>query len=450
MSDSFMENENPNSFNLKKKNRQDSSADKSAPFTWQERAYERLKVLYGVSKLLSSVNSVEIAFPKILDLCSSSFPLVTAILIEKRGQETKAEVWHSENASPQQIKKAHIHAEKSFAFLTGHPKDDSLPNDHVQELAFRQEKFFDLPLVVDSLPAFGIIQLEGHGAFDEKDLEFADALSRLIAVAVDRYHKSNSERELRQRESAEKSSKLLKSQEDVADLQKERELRESFVSLLTHDLRTPLSAAKVSAQLIQQQSDNAEISQSLAERIVSNVNRADQMITDLLDANLVRSGFRIQLNLESFNFTDLVKDTLHELAAIHGERFVIQGSDSVVGFWDRKSFRRVIENLCTNAIKYGYPESLVTVSVSQTETDACLEVHNRGEVISKEDQCSMFQQFRRGRQAQSGSKKGWGIGLTLVRGVTEAHGGHVQLKSEQDMGTVFAVTLPLDSRISKL
>ena len=305
-------------------------------------------------------------------------------------------------------------------------------------------------MVVDSLPAFGIIQLEGHGAFDEKDLEFADALSRLIAVAVDRHHKSNSERELREREAAESSSKLIRSQEDVANLQQERELRESFVSLLSHDLRTPLLAAKVSAQLIQQQSNNAEISQSLANRIVSNVNRADQMITDLLDANLVRSGFRIQLNLESFNLADLVKDTLQELAAIHGERFVIQGSDSIVGFWDRKSFCRVIENLCTNAIKYGYPESPVTVSISQTETDACLEVHNRGEVISKEDQCSMFQQFRRGRQAQSGSKKGWGIGLTLVRGVIEAHGGHVQLKSEQDMGTVFAVTLPLDSRAPKL
>ncbi|MEX1099801.1 MAG: ATP-binding protein [Bacteriovoracaceae bacterium] len=63
-----------------------------------------------------------------------------------------------------------------------------------------------------------------------------------------------------------------------------------------------------------------------------------------------------------------------------------------------------------------------------------------------EDQKYLFQQFRRGEKAQNDNKKGWGIGLTLVRGVAQAHGGSVTFKSEVDMGTVFTVILPQDAR----
>lgn len=90
------------------------------------------------------------------------------------------------------------------------------------------ENYFVLPLVVDRLPAFGVLQLEGSVPLDENDLEFVTALADLLAISVDRFNKSE-----------EVIERLSRSQADVLDLEAERELREKFVSLLTHDLRTP-------------------------------------------------------------------------------------------------------------------------------------------------------------------------------------------------------------------
>jgi signal transduction histidine kinase len=296
--------------------------------------------------------------------------------------------------------------------------------------------------------------LGGSYPLCEKDVEFVDALSNLVAIAIDRYYRIQYERELKAKEALESSHKLSRSEASVTDLETERELRENFVSLLSHDLRTPLSAAKISAQLIQREVGITETTRSLASRIVFNMNRVDQMISDLLDANRIRSGEKLPLNIEPFDLIALVGRTLEELTTIHGERFILKAPDILDGYWDQRSIRRIIENLCNNAIKYGSPDAPTILSLSQnTEkitdqiTDqVTIEVQNTGDLISPEDQKTLFQQFRRSKTAQDSGKKGWGIGLSLVRGVAEAHGGTVKVASDAERGTVFTVTLPIDSR----
>ncbi|MBY0415717.1 MAG: hypothetical protein K2Q18_16200, partial [Bdellovibrionales bacterium] len=93
-------NKDDHSFNLNKDNRQraDQNETKNSPFTWREHAYERLKVLYGLSKMLSSMNNIEKSFPEILTKCSETFPFLTAIMIEKRGGDLKTMAWNSENS----------------------------------------------------------------------------------------------------------------------------------------------------------------------------------------------------------------------------------------------------------------------------------------------------------------------------------------------------------------
>ena len=105
----------------------------------------------------------------------------------------------------------------------------------------------------------------------------------------------------------------------------------------------------------------------------------------------------------------------------------------------------MIENLCNNAIKYG-SNSPVILSLEAAGKFVKISVHNKGSIISKEDQKSLFDQFRRTNEAEESGKKGWGIGLTLVQGVAEAHGGNVSVKSEAHTGTTFTVSLPIDAR----
>lgn len=451
------------SFNLTKENRQGSQligGIQSPELNWQEQAYERLKILYGISKLLSWENSVETAFIEILTMCHKTLPFVTATMIEKRKDKIVSSIWHSKTATETQILNAKLNAKKSFAYMTGNSLADfdfhmttQIPLDlNCLTVPLRtdastiHEEFIVLPLIIDRMPPFGVFQFEGYGVLTEKDLEFADALASLIGIAVDRYHRSQVERELNAHDSKESSDKLSHSEAHVTDLVTERELREVFVALLSHDLRTPLAASKMAAQLIQRQPEKLETVLSLAARIVSSVDRADQMIGDLLDANRIRSGEILPLQIESFDLNELVKETLDDLTTIHGDRFILKTNTKVIGNWDRKGLRRIIENLCNNAIKYGDFQTPVQLFIRLENNLVQLEVQNWGNVISIQDQKTLFTQFRRGENV-SGSIKGWGIGLTLVRGVAEAHGGSVQVQSNIQQGTTFTLKLPLDSSL---
>jgi PAS domain S-box-containing protein len=228
----------------------------------------------------------------------------------------------------------------------------------------------------------------------------------------------------------------------LAQLRLERELREQFVSSLSHDLRTPLTAAKMSAQLIPRQQNLPDKVYSLAARVRQNIDRADQMITDLLDTNRIRAGQGLPIDVVPCELRQVVADTLEELSSVHGERFHLRGETRIEGTWDARALRRLVENLCGNAIKYGDATRQVTVSLTQEGEWTELAVHNWGNPIPPEEQALLFQYFARTKSAEASGKKGWGIGLTLVKGVAEAHGGRLRVESTLEKGTTFRVCLP--------
>lgn len=246
---------------------------------------------------------------------------------------------------------------------------------------------------------------------------------------------------------AEKERELLliKSQRDVEQLSLERELRERFVATLTHDLRSPLTAAKMSAQLILRHLNVPEPIQKQAGRIKDHIDRADRMIRDLLDVSRVRAGERLPLDLTACDLRIVVENALADLTSIHGDRFHFIADPEVVGIWDASELRRVIENLGNNAIKYGDLYRPITVSIEQDAQSVTLSVHNEGDALSTEEQASLFMPYRRSTSADAGQQKGWGLGLTLVLGATQAHGGAVTVESIPGKGTTFYVRLPRDA-----
>lgn len=225
-------------------------------------------------------------------------------------------------------------------------------------------------------------------------------------------------------------------------LNEEREMRERFVAMLSHDLRTPLAAAKMSSQLISRKSEDPAI-QKIAFRISDLMDRADHMIRDLLDANLINAGEKLVLKFQKKNVTELVKETLDELTSIHGNRFVFVDGEEIIGNIDSDAVRRILENLCNNAIKYGDPRKDVIVSLKASRDQIIIAVHNEGNPIKKEEQEKLFQQFKRAEKVKQGSIIGWGLGLTLVRGLVEGHNGKVSVHSEEKAGTTFTVVIPL-------
>ena len=235
-------------------------------------------------------------------------------------------------------------------------------------------------------------------------------------------------------------------QETIRQLIQQKNLRERFVDTLSHDLRTPLACAKVTALLLVRKADHPDDIRRLASQLVTNIDRADQMIRDLLDANRIRAGESLALQLEENDLKAIAIEVIEELRALHGDRFVLRADLPVHGFWSKADLRRVIENLATNAIKHGEPQRPVTLTLSASGETARLDVHNEGHAIPPEDQAQLFEPFKRLESAQAGDKKGWGLGLTLVKGIVEAHGGTVTVQSQEKLGTTFSLTLPLDPR----
>ena len=231
--------------------------------------------------------------------------------------------------------------------------------------------------------------------------------------------------------------------ETIQELRLEREIRERFAATLTHDLRTPLSVMKMSAQLIGSRADDTLTVRKFAERIANTVDRTDHLIRDLLDSSRLRAGEELSIEVEECKLTRLIQEVVDELATVHGERFTLTNpDDEIVGRWSAIAIRRILENMCSNAVKYGDRERRIAVVLSQTESRASLSVHNWGAVIPHEDRDILFDQYRRAKSAQAGREKGWGLGLGLVKGLAEAHGGTVALESTLELGTTFTVVLP--------
>ncbi|TQF11609.1 GAF domain-containing sensor histidine kinase [Myxococcus llanfairpwllgwyngyllgogerychwyrndrobwllllantysiliogogogochensis] len=232
----------------------------------------------------------------------------------------------------------------------------------------------------------------------------------------------------------------------VAALQSERELRERFVSVLAHDLRGPLSAAKMGAQLLIRRPETLDERRDLARRIDQNIERTDRMVRDLLDANLIRAGRRLALQLAPCDLDVIARDVIEELSLLHGERFLLVAPEQQVrGNWSADQLRRALWNLVSNAVKYGASDAPITLIVARTEQGACVSVHNEGRMIPRADQQTLFEPFTRTRSAREGLAKGWGLGLTLVWGCARAHGGKVTVVSEESTGTTFTMELPPDS-----
>jgi len=240
---------------------------------------------------------------------------------------------------------------------------------------------------------------------------------------------------------------VTEQEQAIEKFRTEQFLREQFVSTLTHDLRSPLAAAKISAQLLSRSSNSPDKLAILSGRIVGSLTRASQMIENLLDANRIKAGKTLPLELKAFNLVALVTETLSELTTVVEEdRFVFKSKDMVItGYWSEDGMRRIVENLCTNAVKYGAKGTPVTVSLELVDDQVLIRVHNVGNPIPAEEISNLFDPFKRATTSSQSKGKGWGLGLTLVKGLAEAHGGSVKVESTLNDGTLFTVCFPVET-----
>lgn len=244
----------------------------------------------------------------------------------------------------------------------------------------------------------------------------------------------------------EKTLDDLKSNLDKAMI--ERDINVQFLATLGHDLKTPLTVAKFSAQIIENKNSllSAEKVKSLSSKIVGSINRVDALISEILDNAHLNKRQDTSLEFINFDMHAITTEIIENFITIHGSQFRLVAIGNLSGYWCLSGVKRILENLITNAIKYGDPNSLITISITDKETFLELCVHNTGNPISKSDQLIIFNYLQRTSYAKMSGHSGWGLGLTIVKGLTELHGGKVSIESSYDLGTTFKVVLPKDCR----
>lgn len=225
-------------------------------------------------------------------------------------------------------------------------------------------------------------------------------------------------------------------------------LRADFINILSHDLRIPLTAIIGYAELLEDAPGLSPPEKGYVQQILEGCDRMKAQLDELLDYARLEVG-RFKLNLEPVDLNTAIPEILAFFQPIAEREGLTLDLDfdfpeQLPEIWvDPDRLRQILNNLVSNAIKYTPPGGRVTVRVRVTEGHLLLEVSDTGIGLTAEDRAHLFEKFFRSPRSEVQSEQGSGIGLSLVKGVIEAHGGHIEAEGEPGKGSTFRVILPI-------
>lgn len=213
---------------------------------------------------------------------------------------------------------------------------------------------------------------------------------------------------------------------------------EQMMGIVSHDLRNPLNAIQLGADLLAVQGLD-EPQQRVVHRIASSTKRAAALIDDLLDFTSARVGSGISVAIAPIQLHELIAECLDELRMVYPNRTLVHrraGTSETNG--DARRLVQLVGNLISNAVVYGAPDTPITVTTS-VQGISSITAHNHGSKIPDALRASMFDPMTRGTEA--GAPRSVGLGLFIVREIARAHGGAATVTSS-DEGTIFRIEWP--------
>jgi signal transduction histidine kinase len=220
----------------------------------------------------------------------------------------------------------------------------------------------------------------------------------------------------------------------------EAEVKDIYIGVLGHDLRTPLSAILMTARTLLMRGKLEETERTQVSRMARNAERMASLIRDVLDYTRNHATGGLPINRRTCDMGDVCSEIIEDLQLLHPDRKIhLSTSGILVGSWDRERIEQVITNLLSNAVSHGRGDINVVVQPTPgTPGAVVVSVHNHGEVIAPDDLPHLFEPFKRGSE----SRLGLGLGLYIVQVIVQAHGGKVEVASNAISGTTFTTRWP--------
>ncbi|WP_448110723.1 hybrid sensor histidine kinase/response regulator [Pseudomonas lini] len=278
------------------------------------------------------------------------------------------------------------------------------------------------------------------------------AVKSKVNVFVDLYRQSKAMQ--RQVEALEQSRReqgalLQQLQNTQNELEQAVRMRDDFMSVVAHEVRTPLNGLILETQLRKMHLARGDAAAFTLDKMHAMVDRDERqikslirLIEDMLDVSRIRTG-KLSIRPNRFDLVQLMNNLLQNFAPqveAAESSVTLTANQPVVGNWDEFRIEQVMSNLLTNALRYG-AKSPIDVRVYNQDGQARVEVQDRGIGISEENQQRIFQQFE--RVSANAVVAGLGLGLFISEQIVAAHGGSITVESRIGEGALFRVCLPL-------
>ncbi|MFY9814295.1 MAG: ATP-binding protein [Dehalococcoidales bacterium] len=244
-----------------------------------------------------------------------------------------------------------------------------------------------------------------------------------------------------------KSYSILVLFQDLTELRNLQTMRRELIGNISHDLRTPIAGIKAMVETLQDSAlDDKQAALNFLSRIIHEVDRLTQMVTELTELSHIESG-KAELRRVPTNLNNLIEEITAQMNPLAASRPVTIATDlnpnlPVIKV-DKDRIRQTITNLVHNAIKFNYPGGKVTISTNFNNESVSCSVSDTGMGISKEDLPHIFERFYKADKARS--QGGSGLGLAIAKHTIQAHGGSISVKSEEGKGSTFSFTLPFNT-----
>ncbi|MFI5218717.1 MAG: PAS domain S-box protein [Bacteroidia bacterium] len=244
---------------------------------------------------------------------------------------------------------------------------------------------------------------------------------------------------------------IEKSKEELSEaLEREKELNElksRFLSMASHEFRTPLTAILSSASLIPEypSTEQQEKRMKHVERIKSAVNNLNDILSDFLSISKIEEG-KVLADFRNFDLNKMANEISNEMKGLAkpGQQIIHEHSGVGEVKLDPKLIRNVIINLVSNGLKFSDENKNIWIKTSVQKNGVHIEVKDEGMGISNDDQKHLFERFFRGNNATN--VQGTGLGLNIVANYVELMNGYIEMESELEKGTTFKITFPNNSK----